>query len=284
MDYKPGLYIVSTPIGNFKDITLRAIETLQKSNYILCEDTRKSSTLLEIYSIKTKLLIYNDYSTDNTREYVRKLIREGNVVSLIADAGTPLISDPGYKLVKFLQANQCVVEVVPGACSAIAALTISGMPSDKFIFLGFLPKGCNSKAALLQSMYNVRVTMIAFEAATRLISSLEIIYNIFGNIEICVVRELTKTYQEIINMPVENIIGHYKSNAPKGEIILLISPQSTQQQTLKLQQIQQKISDLVQQSKSLKDITNIMSSLYKKDYSKSEIYKIAYAIKHKSKI
>ncbi|KJV54945.1 16S rRNA (cytidine(1402)-2'-O)-methyltransferase [Orientia tsutsugamushi] len=281
MSYKPGLYIVSTPIGNFKDITLRALEILQCSSYILCEDTRKSKKLLAEYNISKKMILYNDYSTLKTREYIKHLITNKKVVSIISDAGTPLISDPGYKLVKFLQENDCYVNIIPGACSVIAALAISGMPTDKFIFLGFLPKTTTAKEKLLKTLYNSNLTIIMLETAKRLLSSLSSILKILGDIEICVARELTKIHQEVKRMKANAMIQYYQNNIAKGEIVLLISPQSITKSDIEQVtcSIEDRIFELINQNSTTKDIVNLIYDTSNKLYNKSDLYKMVTKIK-----
>ncbi|KJV57114.1 tetrapyrrole (Corrin/Porphyrin) Methylases family protein [Orientia chuto str. Dubai] len=282
MSYKPGLYIVATPIGNFKDITIRALEILQCSSYILCEDTRKSQKLLTEYNVNKKLIIYNDHSTLETREYVKSLIINKEVVSLISDAGTPLISDPGYKLIKFLQENDCYVDIIPGACSIIAALTISAMPTDKFMFLGFLPKTTTSKEKILRTLCNSDLTIIAFETAKRLLSSLSSILKILGDTEVCIARELTKIHQEVKKMKVKAMIQYYQSNLVKGELVLLISPQFASYSNIKQSQflIENKIRKFIKQKFTTKDIVNLIYDTSNQLHNKSDLYKLVTKIKN----
>ncbi|MCZ6914011.1 MAG: 16S rRNA (cytidine(1402)-2'-O)-methyltransferase, partial [Rickettsia endosymbiont of Ixodes persulcatus] len=197
MILKPGLYIVSTPIGNFEDITLRAISTLKNSDIILCEDTRISQKLLAKHDMHTKLQIYNDHSDKKDREHIISLIKAGNIVSLISNAGTPLISDPGYKLSRDLRMLNCHIDVIPGVSAPITALTLSALPTDRFLFHGFLPKTTESKKKVFSELVNLKATLIFFETAPRLINTLSVAKEILGNQEICVARELTKLYQEI---------------------------------------------------------------------------------------
>ena len=157
---KPGLYIVSTPIGNFEDITLRAISILKNSDIILCEDTRISQKLLAKHDIHTKLQIYNDHSDEKHRENIISLIKSGNIISLISDAGTPLISDPGYKLVRDIRNLNCHIDVVPGVSAPVTALTLSALPTDRFLFHGFLPKTIESKKKIFSELVNLKATLI----------------------------------------------------------------------------------------------------------------------------
>ncbi|MDF2964617.1 MAG: hypothetical protein K0Q51_5 [Rickettsiaceae bacterium] len=223
MNLQPGLYIVSTPIGNLQDITLRAIETLKNSQYILCEDTRVSQKLLAKINVKAKLITYNDFSDEKDRDNIRRLIQSGAIISLISDAGTPLISDPGYKLVRELKNEGYFIEVAPGASSPIAALTLSGLPTDKFYFGGFIPKTAQARENFFQELETLKATLIFFETANRLTDSLEAAIKVFGNREACIARELTKLYQETIRGDLAELYTKTCQAEIKGEIVLLIA-------------------------------------------------------------
>ncbi len=274
MFLKAGLYIVSTPIGNCDDITFRAISTLKNSDIILCENTRISQKLLAKHAIRTKIQIYNDHSDEKDRENIINLIKTDKIVSLISDAGTPLISDPGYKLVRDLRSLNCHIDVVPGVSSPITALTLSALPTDRFLFCGFLPKTIESKKKLCTEFANIRATLIFFESAPRLISTLLIARKILGNREICVARELTKFYQEIKTANIDEVIAFYQKNTLKGEIVLLISGVlQEQEEKLELDLIKFKESCL-SKDLSAKSTTNLAYEKFKKKYSKKEIYKL----------
>src|SRR3989344_3319200 len=195
------LYIISTPIGNLKDITLRAREVLKTVDYILCEDTRVTGKLLHHYEISKKLVSFNDFSEEAKTPVVIKGLLSGQVVALVSDAGTPLISDPGYKLVRECIHQGIAIESIPGPSSVITALTVSGLPPDKFTFVSYLPKKDVKRKSFLEDLKKgreiVKSTIIIFESPYRLIKSLEDIKQIFGDIEIVVCRELTKMHEEI---------------------------------------------------------------------------------------
>lgn len=269
---KPGLYIVSTPIGNFEDITLRAISTLKNSDIILCEDTRISQKLLAKHDIRTKLQIYNDHSDEKDRENIISLIKAGNIVSLISDAGTPLISDPGYKLSRDLRMLNYHVDVVPGVSAPITALTLSALPTDRFLFCGFLPKTTESKRKVFSELVNLKATLIFFETAPRLINTLSVAKEILGNREICVTRELTKMYQETKTGNIDEITEFYQNNILKGEIVLLISGnvQEQNQQT----NLEKFIELCLSKNLSSKTTTELAYDKFKDVYSKKEIYKL----------
>ncbi len=281
MILKAGLYIVSTPIGNLKDITLRALEVLQNSNVILCEDTRTSQKLLEKYNIKGNLKIYNDHSTDKNRQEIASLVEGGRSVSLISDAGTPLISDPGYKLTKLLRDKELYIDVIPGACSVIGALTISSLPSDSFFFAGFLPRTAISRKKVFTQLKAIDATLIFFENSSRISDSLQDAYQILGNREACVVRELTKLYQETRFDKLLILYEFYKQNKIKGEIVLLISGKLALVAHSDLEkELDNEIKLLFLQSLSAKDVTEKLFPNYSQYFSKKEIYNIVNKLKN----
>ncbi|AFB21439.1 16S rRNA (cytidine(1402)-2'-O)-methyltransferase [Rickettsia canadensis] len=274
MILKPGLYIVSTPIGNFEDITLRAISTLKNSDIILCEDTRISQTLLAKHDIYTKLQIYNDHSDQKDREHIISLIKEGNIVSLISDAGTPLISDPGYKLSRDLRMLNYHIDVIPGVSAPITALTLSSLPTDQFLFHGFLPKTIESKKKIFSELVNLKATLIFFETAPRLINTLSVAKEILGNREICVARELTKLYQGIKTGDIDEIIAFYQNNILKGEIVLLISGNLREKKEKQEVDLEKFIEFCLNRNLSSKTTTELAYEKFKNIYSKKAIYKL----------
>ncbi len=220
---KSGLYIVATPIGNLRDITLRALDTLAAADVIVCEDTRVSGKLLSAYDIKGKMIPYNDHSDEKKRDEIIRKIKDGQSVALISDARSPLISDPGYKLVR--QARQCgvMVTAIPGASAVIAGLQLSGLPSDRFAFIGFLPNKQKARQSFLRDWAGLQSTLVAYETGPRLLDALGDIAEIMGPRHVSVARELTKMYEEVRAAAVSELIDHYKDKgAPKGEIVLII--------------------------------------------------------------
>ena len=222
----PALYVVATPIGNLGDITLRAINVLQQCDFVVCEDSRITAKLLANLEIKKPFVVYNDHSDLSVREKILNLILQGKVLALVSDAGTPLISDPGYKLVAFLRENNCQVLSVPGACSAIAALSVAGIASDRFMFVGFVPNTALAKENFFKDLLNIDSTLIFFETSNRLVASLEAMFKIFGNRTACVAREITKIYEQTKKDYLQNLIDYYQQNPPRGEIVILLSPPS----------------------------------------------------------
>jgi len=216
------LFVVATPIGNLDDITLRALETLKAVEYIVCEDTRVTQKLLNHYGIKKKLIVYNDHSTTKERDKIINILSLGAKVALVSDAGTPLISDPGYKLI-----NQAIVEhinviPVPGASALIGALCVAGLPTNKFIFLGFPDSSENSFRKELKNYQNLNITMIFYESPKRLITTLKVLQEELGNRKAVIARELTKIYEEVLRDRLDELIKHYENKEVKGEIVLVI--------------------------------------------------------------
>ena len=276
---KPGLYIVATPIGNLGDITLRALETLKNSDFIYAENTRNSSKLLEKYEISTNLKQYNDNSDINIRSQIVESILSGQIVTLISDAGTPLISDPGYKLVRELINQNIHVDTIPGACALISGLVLSGLPTDKFYFHGFLPKSKVSKEKTFQNIIDTNVTHIFYESPNRLVPTLKTALLILGDREACVARELTKLFQEASTKKISELIAYYNNTTIKGEIILILSGKIIIK-NLKISDLEEIINAKFQKKLSAKTISDEIYLEYSKLFSKKEIYKYVNSIKN----
>ncbi|MGI9482710.1 MAG: 16S rRNA (cytidine(1402)-2'-O)-methyltransferase [Hyphomicrobiales bacterium] len=218
----PGLYITATPIGNLADITIRALGTLAGADIVLCEDTRHTRRLLDRYGITASLHAYHDHNGARMRPRIQGWIGEGKSVVLVSDAGMPLVSDPGYKLASLMRENGHDVHVVPGASAPIAALAVSGVPSDRFLFAGFLPPKSQARRNLLAELGKVRATLIFFETAKRLRASLADIGAVLGARQVAVARELTKIHEEVLAGSADEVAE--KFTVEKGEITLLIAP------------------------------------------------------------
>ena len=221
MSNKGRLYIIATPIGNLKDFTFRAIDILQEVDYIFAEDTRTSIKLMKHYNITTSLDSYHEHNKTQKIPKIIKLLNEGKNIGLISDAGTPTISDPGYKLIRACIAEEIDIIPIPGASAVTAALSASGLPSDSFFFFGFLPqkKGRKKKISFLKSLEN---TIIIFESPHRLLKTLRELHNELGERPIIVARELTKLYEEIIRGNFNSVIEFFESKKVKGEIVIII--------------------------------------------------------------
>lgn len=219
----PGLYIVATPIGNLGDITLRAVEVLRGVSAIACEDTRVTGKLLKLLGVKNRLIRYDDHAGEAERSILIELART-KPVALVSDAGTPLISDPGYRLVRAARDAGVAITSLPGPSAAIVALTLAGLPSDRFLFAGFLPAKAKARAETLQELAEVRATLIFYETAPRLLATLSAIDETLPGREISVARELTKKFEECLSGSADELIRHYEAKPPKGEIVVIVAP------------------------------------------------------------
>lgn len=216
------LYVVSTPIGNLEDITLRAIDTLKKVDLIAAEDTRHTKILLDRYGIKTHTTSYFEYNKLQKSDYLLKALKEGKSIALVSDAGTPGISDPGYTIIRLCIDNNISVIPIPGPSGLIAALAVSGKPTDRFTFIGFLsPKPIKRKNQLKKLREEDR-TIILYESPHRINKLLADILEIYGDTELVIAREVTKKFEEIRREKVSLSIEYFKSHKPKGEFIVII--------------------------------------------------------------
>lgn len=221
----PGLHIVATPIGNLGDLSQRAAETLRRADLILAEDTRVTGKLLALIGAKTRMLRYDDHSSEPERDrIVGRLGAEA--IALVSDAGTPLISDPGYKLVRAARAAGHQVHTVPGPCAAIAALTVAGLPTDRFIFMGFLPAKAGARANAIREIADLRATSIFYESGQRLYGTLLALEAVLGPRDAAVAREITKLYEECVTGSLSELTTRYadKDAAPKGEMVIAVGP------------------------------------------------------------
>lgn len=218
-----GLYIVATPIGNLGDVTRRAIDVLSRCAVIACEDTRVTGKLLHHLGIKRPLRRYDDHASDAAREALLGEMTRG-AVALVSDAGTPLISDPGYRLVREARARGIAVTTIPGASALLAALTLAGLPTDRFLFAGFLPSKDKARGDVLAELASVPATLVFYETGPRLVASLAAMAGIMPGRDIAVARELTKLHEECRTGTAEELAAHYTDHPPKGEIVLLAGP------------------------------------------------------------
>lgn len=222
-DLLPGLYIVATPIGNLGDLSPRAAEVLSRADVIAAEDTRVTATLLRHIDCKRPMVPYHDHNAAEMRpRLIARLASE--VVALVSDAGTPMISDPGYKLVREARAAGHHVVTIPGPCAAIAALTLAGLPTDRFLFLGFLPAKAGAKASAIAEVAGVRATLVIYESGPRLAATLAALAEKLGDREACVTREITKRFEEAVTGTLASLAARYADAPPKGEIVIVVAP------------------------------------------------------------
>ena len=224
----PGLYIVATPIGNLGDLSTRAADTLRRADRILAEDTRVTGKLLAHIGTKVPMTRYDDHATERDRQaVVDRLGKEA--VALVSDAGTPLISDPGYKLVRAARAAGHAVVTVPGPCAAIAALTVSGLPTDRFLFLGFLPAKIKARSDAIAELADLRATLVLYEGGPRLADTLAALAARLGPREAAVARELTKLHEECVTGTLSDLARRYFESVPKGEMVIVVGPPEAQE-------------------------------------------------------
>jgi 16S rRNA (cytidine1402-2'-O)-methyltransferase len=219
----PGLYIVATPIGNLGDLSPRAADTLRRADLVLAEDKRVTAKLMSHAVAKTRTAKYNDHSSEaERRAIVARLADEA--IALVSDAGTPLISDPGYKLVRAAREAGGAVYAVPGPCAAIAALTLSGLPTDRFLFVGFLPPKARARADAIAELAPIRATLVFYESGPRLTDTLAALSSHLGDRDSAVIREITKLHEECITGMLSALAARYRQVTPKGEIVIVVAP------------------------------------------------------------
>lgn len=270
---KPGLYLVATPIGNLFDISLRALNILKKSKIIFAEDTRNSSNLLNFYEINTPLIACHEYN--EIMPTVIEKIEQGEIYSLISDAGTPTISDPGYRLVNWCVENDIEVVPIPGACAFIAGLCGSGLPTDRFTFCGFLPNKQHARLKDLKELKSKSETLIFLESPRRILNSLKDMREIFGDRYCCVCRELTKLYEDFQRGLFSEIIEHFSENEPTGEFVVII--EGNKEKSIDKKQIFSELAELLQKFR-VKEAVEIIVEKY--SVNKKMIYQKALEIKN----
>lgn len=270
------LFVVPTPIGNFKDMTYRAVETLKESDYILCEDTRTTSLLLKKYEISTRLISYHMHNEVSRSEDVLKILEEDVIVSLVSDAGMPGISDPGHVLIKRAIESGFEVSVLPGASAAITALVGSGLPTDSFLFIGFLEKNRSQRKKQLTELKDETRTMILYEAPHRIREFLSVIKEILGDRKVSLCRELTKIYEEYERGMVSELIEKYETKEPRGEYVIILEGKNKEElieeriEELSKVPIKDAVSDLMGQGLSKMDAVKKVAK--ERNLKKNDVY------------
>ncbi|MGN6277449.1 MAG: 16S rRNA (cytidine(1402)-2'-O)-methyltransferase [Sphingomonas sp.] len=219
----PGLYIVATPIGNLGDLSPRAADILARADLIAVEDSRVTAKLLHHIGVRRPMTPYHDHNAEHVRPgLIARMSSEA--IALVSDAGTPLISDPGYKLVRDARAAGHAVVTIPGPCAAVAALTLAGLPTDRFLFLGFLPSKEKARADAIAEVASVRATLVLYESGPRLAATLTTLATVLDDREAAVTRELTKKFEEAVTGTLSTLAARYADAAPKGEIVVVVAP------------------------------------------------------------
>jgi 16S rRNA (cytidine1402-2'-O)-methyltransferase len=225
----PGLHVVATPIGNLRDITIRALEVLAGADLVACEDTRVTRKLLDHYGITVPLTPYHDHNAAEARPKLMARLTAGAAIALVSDAGTPLVSDPGFKLVREARDAGHAVVAIPGASAALAAVSIAGLPTDRFFFEGFLPSKHGQRQTRIAELARIPATLVLFETGPRLAAAMTDLARGLGGREAAVCRELTKLHEEVRRGNLSGLAAHYASaGAPRGEIVLVIAPPAEQ--------------------------------------------------------
>lgn len=271
------LYLVPTPIGNLKDITLRALEVLKMVDVVACEDTRQSLKLLNHFNIKKTLISYHKHNENGKSEDIIEMLKEDKNIAIISDAGTPGISDPGEVIVKKCIEENIDFEVLTGATAITTALVYSGLDTTKFIFRGFLPRENKDRKPIIDDLVNRTETLIFYEAPHRILNTLEFLYENLGDRKVAICRELTKMYEDIIRMTLGEAIKYYKENSPRGEYVLVLEGKSLEE----LQEeerskwnnlsVEEHIKTYIEEGFSKKDAIKKVAK--DREMPKSEVYK-----------
>lgn len=277
-----GLYIVATPIGNLGDISPRAQEVLSSADIIACEDTRVSKKLFTLLglSLQKQFICYQNYNEDKEADKLIRLIsEEGKSIALISDAGSPLISDPGYKLIRRCREQGIYVTVLPGCCALICALQLSGLPTNKFMFSGFVPNKDKAREELFSSLKHIDATLVFYETANRIIKTLTAALAVFGNREMCVCREISKMYEESRLGSAAELIEHFSAQEPKGEMVFMVAPPAAEEKNADIDLDSLLREKLLRQN--LKTSVKEIVELY--GVNKNEVYEKALKIKEELK-
>ena len=216
------LYIVANPIGNLEDITIRASRILEEADLILAEDTRKTGLLLQRLNIKKKLVSFYEHNEIRKIPLIIEELKKGRNIALVSSAGTPTISDPGYKLIKACREEGVPVTSLPGPNSIINCLALSSIPHDKFVFLGYMPRKRSAQKKLLERIREWDITLVFFESPYRILKSLKVIKEVLGEVQVIVAREMTKKFEEVLEVGVDEAIDHFSKKEPKGEFVIVI--------------------------------------------------------------
>jgi hypothetical protein len=276
MERVSNIYFVPTPIGNMKDITLRALEVLENSDIIYCEDTRNSQNLLKFHNINTKLISYHKFNESERVEEIISNIESGKTVSVISDAGMPIINDPGFVILQEVIKKGISYEILPGACALINGICGSGFDATNFVYMGFVPKTESEREKFFKNFKDMSVTGIFYESPHRLLKTLKSLYAQFGNINVCVCRELTKLFEEYKRGCIDEIISYYEEKGVKGEIVLVIEKIVDKKEAF---DVANEILKFKKEGYSNKDIVKILKDNF--NISKNEAYELVLNFENK---
>jgi len=278
---EPGLYVVATPIGNLRDITLRALDTLAAADRVICEDTRLTGRLLTHFGLKRPLLPYHEHNAAEMRPKILALLREGKALALVSDAGTPLVSDPGFKLVTEAAAADLPMFTVPGPSSVTAALAIAGLPTDRFFFAGFLPAKRAARREALSGLRAIPATLVILEAPQRLAESLADMAEMLGPRPAAIARELTKIHEEVRRAPLPALAAAYAAEgAPKGELVVLVGAALDAAEAPAPEAIDAALTDALKSGLALKDAAAAIAALH--GVPRRDVYARGLALKERS--
>lgn len=268
----PGLYLVATPIGNMGDITYRAVETLRAADLVACEDTRVTGKLMTRLGLDRPLTPYHEHNADRAGPQLLAKLQAGLVVALVSDAGTPLISDPGYRLVKDCVAAGVSVTALPGPSALVTALQLSGLPTDRFLFAGFLPVKATARRQALRELAEVPATLCFYESPSRLGDSLADMAAVLGSREAAVARELTKLYEEVARGELFVLANRYADAPPKGEVVVVVAPPGEAAQPAAAE-LETRLRKAVEEGASVKDAAALVSA--ETGHPRREVYALA---------
>lgn len=275
---KNGLYIVATPIGNLGDMSPRAIEVLKEADVVACEDTRVTKKLFSLLgiSLHKTFITLHDHNEDEQAQKIIDCVLAGQSVAQVSDAGSPLISDPGYKLIKKCKEAGIYITTLPGCCALISALQLSGLPTNRFMFVGFIPNKDKARTDLFAKYKNLDATLIFYETAPRLLKTLTVAKDVFGNREMSVAREISKVYEECQTASAEDLIEFYTQNPPKGEMVFMVAPAAEEenQQEIDLDTVLKDKLAKVSLKTAVKEIVETYG------LNKNEVYEQALRIKN----
>ena len=275
----PSLYIVATPIVNLEDLSIRAKNILTLVDAIAAEDTRETKKLLSLIGVSynnKKFIAYEDHFEQKKTQEIIDLIKEGKSVALVSDAGSPLISDPGYKLVRECRKQDIKITTIPGCCAVISALQLSGLPTNRFMFAGFVPNKDKARDTFFRELKDINSTIVVYETAVRILKTLYVIKEILPSSEVSIVREITKMYEECIFGSIDDVIKKIEEKPIKGEIVIVISPKENNECDINIDEELKKELE----NSSLKDAVKKITDKYK--LKKSDVYEKALEIKNNS--